>query len=123
MSFHHTNNIFYFCVEGVTTQVCFRAAGGLLLPSLLGSLLGVACCLFKKIPLCVLHQFKMPFCPPCFLAFTFQVAFQSMSKVPTFMPASLPKLARLFYIRRCLLLLCYIFVLSPLFFGLVLSLI
>lgn len=58
------------------------------------------------------------------LAFTFQAAaFGSMSKVPTFMPASLLKLARLLYICRCLPLLCYILILSPLFLGLGLSLI
>ncbi len=54
---------------------------------------------------------------PITLAFTFQVAFRSMSRVFTLMLTSSPRLARLFCFCNCIFLLCYTFVLSPLLLG------
>jgi hypothetical protein len=59
----------------------------------------------------ILHWFEMPFVH-IDLAFTLQVAFQGMSKVLTLMLALSPRLARLFYLHKCLPFLCYTLVLS-----------
>ncbi len=65
---------------------------------------------------CILHRFKMSLVHIA-LAFTFQVASQSMSKVLTHIPTSSPKLASLFCFCRRPPLLCYTLVLSLLFLG------
>ncbi len=64
-------------------------------------------------PLCVLCEFEIPFVH-IVMAFTFQATFRGMSRVPTLMLASSPKLAKLLCFCRCFPFLCYPLVLSPL---------
>jgi len=78
---------------------------GLLHPSVLG----VA--FFVWLLICILYRFEMAFVH-IVLAFTFQVASQSMSKVFTLMLASSPKLTVLFCFYKCLPPMCYTLVLS-----------
>ncbi len=78
------------------------------------SVLGVA--LFVWLPFCILCRFKMPFTPNV-LTFTFHATSQGMSRVFTLITASSLRLTKLFCLCKCLLLLCYNLVLSPLLLG------
>ncbi len=78
------------------------------------SVLGIT--LFVWLPLGVLCQFKMPFTRNV-LAFTLHATSWGMSKVFPLITTSSPKLPKLFCLCKCLLLLFYTLILSPLLLG------